>query len=78
MVISKHSTTICLDVLDQRLIEVINNEGSIRLSALPKEYPEFAAVPSSTLWYRASSLGHEGYIWVERRRHSLILHSVEQ
>jgi hypothetical protein len=78
MVVSKYPTTICLDRLDQRLIEVINNEGSIRLSVLPKEYPEFAVVPSSTLWYRASSLGHEGYIRVERRRHSLLLHSVEQ
>jgi hypothetical protein len=78
MVVSKYQKTIYLDRLDQRLIEVIDNEGSIRLSVLPKEYPEFVEVPSSTLWYRASSLGHGGYIRVERRRHGLVLHSVEQ
>jgi hypothetical protein len=72
------SKPIYIDQLDQRLIEVVNNESGISLSALPKEYPEFAILPSSTLWYRANSLSQEGYIRVERRRRSLVLLSVEQ
>jgi DNA-binding Lrp family transcriptional regulator len=68
---------IYIDRLDQRLIEVTNDEGSIELSVLSKEYPEFADVPSSSLWYRVNSLAQNGYIRVERQRRSLVLHSVE-
>jgi hypothetical protein len=68
---------IYFDRLDERLIEVVNNEGSIELPELIKEYPEFAEVPSSTLWYRVNSLAQEGHIRAEHRRRNLILYSVE-
>jgi DNA-binding Lrp family transcriptional regulator len=71
------NTRFCIDPLDRQLIEAINNEGKIALKALPKEYPEFAEVPPSTLWYRVNSLAHEGLIKVQRLRHALICLSVE-
>jgi len=77
MAVSKFSKPIYIDRLDQRLIEVVNNEGSIELSVLPKEYLEFAAVPSSTLSYRVNSLAENGYIRAERQRRTVVLHSVE-
>ncbi len=73
----RHSCSIESE-LDQRLIEVINNEGRIELSVLPKEYPEFAAVPLFTLSYCVHSLAENGHIWVERQRRGLFLCSVEQ
>jgi uncharacterized membrane protein len=66
-----------VDPLDERLIKAINNKGKIALKELPKECPEFAEVPPSTLWYRVNSLSSYGLIKVERLRHTLICHSVE-
>ena len=77
MIEPKYTKPIYLDQMDHRLIEVINNEGSIERSLLPEEYPEFADVPSSTLSYRVNSMAENGYIRVERQGDTLVLYSVE-
>jgi hypothetical protein len=69
---------IYVNQLNQRLIEIVNNEGSIELSELSKGYLEFAVVSRETLWCSACSLAEDGYVRVEHVDGALILHSVEQ
>jgi hypothetical protein len=69
---------IYVNQLNQRLIEIVNNEGSIELSELSKEYPKFAVVPADALWYSVNSLAEDGYVRLEYVDGALILHSVEQ
>jgi hypothetical protein len=68
---------IYVDQLYQRLIESVNNEGSIEFFELSLEYPEFAVVPRDTLWSIVNSLAEEGYIRLERHNRALVLYSVE-
>ena len=68
---------IFVNQLSQRLIERVNNAGSIELSELSKEYPEFRIVPEDTLWFIANALAEEGYIRAEPANGTLLLFSVE-
>jgi len=68
---------IYFDELKQRIIECVNLEGSIEISNLSKEYPEFAIVPEEMLWSIANDLAEEGYVRVQLCGRKLVLFSVE-
>lgn len=67
---------IYLDELDQALMDMINAEGRIALSDLPKQYPELMQIPHAVLWYRIHSLAAEKRIRVKRARKKLMCFSV--
>ncbi len=66
-----------LDRLDQFLIETIDKEQSIELTALHREYPDLREIPYSTLWYRIDSLAAAGYIRIERARKTITCFSAK-
>jgi hypothetical protein len=57
-----------LNQLNQRLIEQVNNAGSIELPELSNEYPEFRIVPEDMLWL----IAHDA----KPRNGTLLLYSV--
>jgi hypothetical protein len=65
-----------LNQLNQRLIEQVNNAGSIELPELSNEYPEFRIVPEDMLWLIAHDLAEEGHIRAKPRNGTLLLYSV--
>jgi len=68
---------IFLDDLDQLIKQRIDENGTIELSELRREYPDdLGQVPYSTLHYRISSLSQEGFIRVVRGRKTLVCSSV--
>lgn len=65
-----------IDQLDRMLIDAIDKEGEISFQDLRRDYPIFANVPQSTLWYRINALDRTGLIHLERMRHAIICQSV--